>query len=147
MGSCKPLRAVVFSYDCLRLLFLAVFCAFFSASESFAGAQVFPDLVYLSPNALFPLMAFLIFIRPTENKNYLPLYLAGKAVAVVLFYVWAVFSIPFDINFLDMTGYIRGIVFLGGFFIISLGDALSVFGVFYLLKTKSKETEFQETQF
>ena len=132
----KPVRIIIFSYDLIRLLFLAGVFAFSPGVQPSAG--LFPYLVYLSSNALFPLIGFLIFLRPVEHRNYLPLYMAGKTIAVVLFYIWAVFTIPFQTGFMTRETYIEGMVLLGGTFFISLGDALSVFGTWIINKNFSR---------
>ena len=139
MKTYKPLRAVFFGYELFRLLFLAFSFAFFPSLQAVLRGGVFPFLVYMSSNALFPLICFFLVLRPGEYRNYLPLYMAGKTIAVVLFYVWAVFAFSLDTGimeqrFLERDSYIETIVLLGGVFIISLGDALSVFGTWVLNK-------------
>jgi hypothetical protein len=130
----KPLRVVLFSYELFRLLFLAFSLAFFSSLQTVAEGGVFPYLAYLSSNALFPLICFFLCLRPEQYRNYLPLYMAGKSIAVVLFYVWAVFSFPQEMGFIGRENYIERMILLGSAFFFSLGDALSVFGTWVLNK-------------
>ena len=136
----KPFRVIIFSYDLLRLLFLAVSFALFSIVQAAMRGGIFPYLAYLSSNALFPLIGFFLFLEPLENRNYLPLYMAGKTIAVVLFYIWAVFSLPAETGFINSGNYTEGIVLLGGCFFISLGDVLSVFGIYTMNKKLSRIT-------
>jgi hypothetical protein len=66
----KPLRAGFFSYDLLRLLFLAVSLRFLLPLLTDEGA--FPYMVYMSSNALFPMISFFIFLSIAEYRNYIP---------------------------------------------------------------------------
>ena len=138
MDEYKPLRLTVFSFDVLRLLFLAGVLAFSSAIEAIAKGGFFPYAAYLSSNALFPLIGFFLFLNLAGYRNYLPLYMAGKTIAVVLFYIWAVFTLPFETGFMTRESYIEGMVLLGGSFFISLGDMLSVFGIWVINKKFSR---------
>ena len=134
------LRAVLFGYELLRLLVLAFSFAFFSSLQAALGEGFFPYLVYLSSNALFPLICFFLLLRPREYRNYLPLYMAGKTIAVVLFYTWIVFNLSPGMGFFEPSrvlggeNYTEGMMLLRGAFFISLGDALSVFGTWVLNK-------------
>ena len=150
----KPLRSVLLSYELLRLLFLAFSFAFFSSLQMAVKGEVFPYLVFLSSNAMFLLICFFLFLKPWEYRNYLPLYMAGKAIAVVSFFTWVVFSlfpgtifagpgfsdpgIP-ESNFFGMNSFMERMILLGCVFIISIGDTLSVFGT-WILNRKLPET-------
>jgi hypothetical protein len=129
----KPLRAIIFSYDLLRLLFLAVAFGFLLPLQTDED-RAFPYLVYMSSNALFPMISFFIFLSIAEYRNYLPLYAAGKIIAVVLFYIWAFFSLPLAQGFIGRENYVEWMILLGGVFFISLLDGLSIFGVWVLNK-------------
>ena len=128
----KPLRGVMFSYDLLRLLFLAITFSLFSVVRAGSDGGIFPFFAYLGSNALFPLMCFFVLLKPYENRNFIPLYMAGKAIAVVLFYMWAFFSLPHETGSINRDNYFEAVFFLGGVFIISLGDILSIFGIWIL---------------
>ncbi|AEF80374.1 sensory box histidine kinase [Leadbettera azotonutricia ZAS-9] len=117
--------------------------AFFSPMEGAERGGVFPYLVYVTPNALFPLIALFLWLRLGEFKAYLPLYLAGKVIALIAFYAWAVFSFRPALReaFLGMDAgsIVHGMVLLSGSFILSLGDLLSIFGSWLLFnKVKSE---------
>jgi hypothetical protein len=60
--------------------------------------------------------------------------MAGKSIAVVLFYIWVVFSFPQEAGFIGRDSYIERIILLGSAFFFSLGDALSIFGSWTLNK-------------
>jgi len=140
MNVWKPLRAAIFIYECLRILLLVVLL-FIAPLEngmpagSFGSEAFFPYIVYLSANALFPLMALFVWLRPEEYRNYLTLYMAGKIIAVVSFYVWGFFSsreIP------GMENFARSITLLGGSILICLADILSIGGA-WALKRKYRQ--------
>ena len=141
----KPLRTVLFGYELILFLFLAFSFVFFSSLQAVVGEGVFPYLVYMSSNALFPLICFFLLLRPGEYRNYLPLYMAGKTIAVVLFYAWAVFSLSPDMEIIGREYYIEMVILLGGVFFISMGDGLSVFGT-WLLNRKLDQAGNPETR-
>ena len=126
----RPLRAALFFYEIFRLLLLLVFL-FIISLESFASADFFPYLAYLSANALFPLMALFVWLRPQEYRNYLTLYMAGKIIGAVSFYAWGFFS---SREFPGMDNIVKSMTLLGGSVIINMADILSVGGVWVLNK-------------
>ena len=144
MGVCGPLRAGLFYYECLRLLALVVFL-FVTLSGSAAFS---PYLVYLSANALFPLMALFIWLRPEEYRNYLTLYMAGKVISSVSFYVWEFFTFRWGgrafgsgggaEEFALMEDAVKSVILLGGSLFVSLADILSVWGA-WTLKNKFRQ--------
>lgn len=131
----KPLRIVLFSYDLLRLLFLAVSFSFFQIVQQGIG-QIFPYLVYLSSNTLFPMITLFVCIRPQQYRNFLPLYITGKIIAVILFTAWAAFSLSqeFESVHINQGNYLEIMILLGGVFFIGLADVLSVFGIWMMNK-------------
>jgi hypothetical protein len=154
----KPLRAVLFFWDCLRFLTLAAIFMFFSPLEGAQMDGVFPYLAYVAPNALYLLMTLFLLVALDEFKKYLPLYIAGKAAALAAFYAWAVFSFsPAQVRAYFALGpdnFARVLALLGGSFVLSLGDVLSIFAGWILLnKIKQPgtrvitETLFAETGF
>jgi len=97
--------------------------------------------VYMSSNALFPLMALFIWLRPGEYRNYITLYIAGKIVSLVSFYSWEIFTLR-DINrFENLTNNI--VLFCGGA-LIGLADMLSVWGAWTIGKKYRPRTEGRE---
>ncbi|MDR2363520.1 MAG: hypothetical protein LBD65_03805 [Spirochaetaceae bacterium] len=87
-----PLRLAFFIYDFFRLLFMLELLIAVLPLGSTSTASWFPYLVYMVPNALFPLMGFFLLIRPREYKAYISLYLAGKTIVIVSIFGWIVFS-------------------------------------------------------
>ena len=128
----KILRVSIFASDLLRLLIIALSLTIFSQMQGGSSDGFFPYLVYISSNALFPLISFFILLKPLENKNYLPLYMAGKTIAVILFYVWVIFSLPFDQVIIGRERIIQAMIIFGGTILISFLDVLSILGAFLL---------------
>ena len=121
----RPLRAGLFVYECLRLLCLVFFLLVASLEASINGTYS----VYISSNALFPLMALFIWLRPEEYENYTTLYIAGKVIALVSFYVWEIFSFR---EFAKAEDLVRNLILLGGGALVSLADMLSVWGAWMI---------------
>ena len=121
MDGYKPLGAGIFVYECLRLLVLVVFLLIASLEASFNGAYS----VYMSSNALFPLMALFIWLKPQEYGNYLSLYVAGKIIALISFYVWEIMSFR---GFVRGEDPVKNIIFLGGGALVSLSDIIAIWG-------------------
>ena len=127
-----PLRAALFFYECFRILFLVVLLFIMPPESGYPEGSFafFPYFVYLSANALFPLMALFVWLRPQEYRNYLSLYMAGKIIASISFYAWGFLS---SREFPGAEYFIRSMVLLGGSVFISLADILSVGGAWFLI--------------
>ncbi|MDR1325194.1 MAG: hypothetical protein LBK00_04070 [Treponema sp.] len=115
MNVYKPLRVALFVYELFRLLILlGVFVVVPILSQPF---ETFPFLLYIVPNALFPLMAFFLLLDFFYYIPYLSLYMAGKTIAVVSIIGWYVTGAPmFDA------------IIIGASLFIALFDALSILG-------------------
>ena len=135
----RPLRAALFIYECLRVLLLVVLLFIAPLESGFSGSYAsgafFPYIVFLSANALFPLMALFVWLRPEEYRNYLTLYMAGKVIGAVSFYAWGFFS---SRDFPGLENIVRSIALLGGSIFICLADILSVGGA-WALKRKYRQ--------
>jgi hypothetical protein len=141
MNVFRPLRAVFFLYEVLRLLALAVFFAAFSPLEGAVKGGVFPFLVYVTPNALFPLMTLFMWLGPKDYRNYLPLYMAGKVIVVAAFYGWGIFALRSPaLEYLRMENLAEVFVLFGGSFVLNLFDVFSVLGS-WILARKIKRME------
>jgi hypothetical protein len=143
MDASKPLSTALFVYECFRLLLLIAFLFIVqfmgggAPSGSFTSGAFFPYIVYTSSNALFLLMALFMWLRPEEHRNYVTLYMAGKIIAVVSFYVWAVSSPRGSAGAENM---IKSIILLGGSILVNMADILSVWGA-WTLKRKYRKAE------
>lgn len=111
----KPLRVALFVYELFRLLILlGVLVVVPRLSQPF---ETFPFLLYMVPNALFPLMAFFLLLDFFYYIPYLSLYMAGKTIAVASMIGWYVTGAPmFDA------------IITGASLFIALFDALSILG-------------------
>jgi hypothetical protein len=84
----RPLRAVLFGYELIRLVILIGVVVFFISP----GGMIFPYLPFAAANALFPLITLFVCIQPKLYRQYLFLYTAGKAVLIAAAGGWAGFS-------------------------------------------------------
>ena len=144
MDVLRPLRAGLFFYEIFRLLVLVIFL-FISPMEGGLSARIMegssvnaafpPYVVYLSANALFPLLALFVWLKPEEYRNYLPLYLAGKVIGIVSFYAWEIFS---SRQFFGSENVIKSLILVGGAALLGLLDMLSVLGA-WTLKNKFRK--------
>ncbi|MDR2068389.1 MAG: hypothetical protein LBP71_00795 [Spirochaetaceae bacterium] len=89
----RPLRLGLLLYDFLRLLFMLELLITVIPLGKTPEASWFPYLAYAVPNALFPLMAFFLLIRPGEYRGYVSLYLAGKIIVIVTVIGWILLSL------------------------------------------------------
>jgi hypothetical protein len=119
MGVNRPLVGVLFFYEVFRLLFLVVFLLA-ARQESFAGGAL---SVYLSSNALFPLMALFVWLKPDEYESFLILYISGKVITFVSFFVWLFFSFR---DFLALERTQENITILGSCFLFGMADIVSM---------------------
>lgn len=140
MNISKPLPVALFVYEVLRLLALAAFMFMVSAvdgGDTALGGVFFPHIVYISSSALFPLMTLFIWLKPDEYRSYLTLYVAGKTIAVVSFFVWMIF---FPRGDLAIVAVMSNMAILGASILINMADALSVWGA-WTLKNKYRRAE------
>ena len=131
MGVYRPLEAVLFFYEAFRLLLLVIFLLIAPQGGPVHGVLS----AFLSSNALFPLMALFVWLRPEEYSNYLSLYIAGKIVVLVSFYVWVIFS---SREFMGVEDVVRGLLLFVGCVFICLADNLSVWGA-WTIKNKYRQ--------
>ncbi|GHT55303.1 hypothetical protein FACS1894109_01580 [Spirochaetia bacterium] len=122
MGMYRPLRGILFLYECVRFSAL-VWAVGLTTGEGAA----FPVLVYGVANALFLLMALFVRLDPIRYGVYVPLYTAGKVIAAVAVLGWCVFSREQIVNAVFMSDDSM-LTALGLLICIGLGDILSVCG-------------------
>ena len=140
----RLLAAVLFIYECLRLLVLVVFLFIVPPLEGSTIGAFFPYIAYISANALFPLMALFVWLRPQEYRNYITLYMAGKIIGVVSFFAWVIFG---SREFPGAENVARSITLLSGSFTLSLTDAFSVWGARMLKNKKNRKTEVYDANY
>ena len=133
MDTNRPFRTGLFIFECLRFLLLVVLIIFFSRNSTFSGESglggligaFFPFLVYMSCNALFPLMALFVWLNLDEYKNYLNLFIAGKIIIVVTFYAWELISTR---QFPGEENIAKSMILWWGSAILSFADILTIWG-------------------
>jgi hypothetical protein len=128
MNVYRPLSAVLFFYEVFRVLFLVILLLIPHQEGSING--ILP--VYISSNALFPLMALFVWLKPEEHRSYLTLYIAGKLIVLFSFFAWHFFT---TWDFIWAGNAARNILILGAYILINLADILSVWGAW---KIKNK---------
>jgi hypothetical protein len=144
-ASSLTLRLGIFFYDILRVFFLLTLLAGVTGDPSGPGGMFqgapggirFPYMVYASPNALFPLMAFFLLIRPGESAAFVPLYMTGKAVSAAALAGWALFA------FVKLRGFPP---FMLLFFFLGAADLTTIAGTALLnLRGSAPKAGFCQT--
>jgi hypothetical protein len=143
MGEYRPLRGGIFVYDVLRLIVMLETAVLFALPAGGLEEAAFPLLAYMAPNALFPMMALLFWLRPDEYRPYVFLYIAGKIVGIMANLGWLAFSIKNTGLDMIIGGDFRSRVFLGSAFITIFLDGLSVLGGFLLNRGRTKATRIE----
>ena len=54
--------------------------------------SIFLLVFFASQGAIFPIMALFLWLNTIRYKEYLPLYIAGKIITIVIITGWSVFS-------------------------------------------------------
>jgi hypothetical protein len=132
MGVHRPLAATLaaalFFYEAFRLLSLVI--SFQTAPPEGPVNGIMP--AYISSYALFPLMSMFVWLKPWEYRNYLNLYMAGKIITLVSFYVWGFFYFR---DFFGIEYTANSVFLLGSSIFLNLTDILSVLGA-WMVKNK-----------
>ena len=115
----RLVSAAIFVYDCSRFLFLLAALEIFLKPGPDFRAVTFPLLMYVSPNALFPIMAFFLFIRFDSFRAYIPLYVTGKVFSLLCVSMWLLFPLRSIFN----VTYIFNVTAPGIVWVVSLGAA------------------------
>jgi hypothetical protein len=139
----------MFVYEFFRFMIMIGIFAVFRPWQGIAGSgafveSLFPYVIYVVPNALFPLMTYFLWIRFSLYKAYLALYIAGKTIVVVSIIGWSVFSFQSIItsNSMEWTSVL---IVAGVTLLLAVTDAFSIFGGLALqtklnrLKTQAPE--------
>ena len=112
------LKPALFVYECVRLI-LFLFLLFI---YKISGSITIPWLAFSANGALFPLMALFIWIDISRYRQYVPLFIAGKCIGVLLLILWLLLFIQ------------SNIIETGVFFLC--GDLLALASVVFILKEK-----------
>ena len=140
MNVCRPLRLVLFFYECIRLFAVLGLLSFFFPLED--GAKSFPCLMYAAPNALFLLIALFMWRDLPVYRVYLGLYTAGKIIILAAFYAWGLFAIQGLVRGDGFGIMAAGRVFIRGTIVFAVGDILSILGG-WILNYKIKRAELE----
>jgi hypothetical protein len=127
MGMIRLLKPVLFFYECVRVLIMAVYMVFQSFEANI------PIIAYTVPVVLFPLMALFIWLDVSRYKAYLPLFAAGKCIGILSLLIWSIY-------FMDITipgKYGIGII---NTFLLS-GDFFAMAAILLIIKSEKKLTE------
>ena len=84
MSVARLARPMLFIYELIRLFFIAH--KFSAIQPTHPGA--FPWAIYMAANAFFSIMAFFIWINPSQYKAYMPLFISGKTIIIFMIVVW-----------------------------------------------------------
>jgi len=78
----------LFIYECFRL-FILVLILVFQSNE----AGLLSRLIFAASSVFFPFMALFILIDINRYRAYLPLYIAGKSIVVILGTIWLILNL------------------------------------------------------
>jgi hypothetical protein len=117
MGIVRILKPGLLVYECVR-----IFLTVYMLAVLLPGLSSVPFLILTTPFVLFPLMALFIWLDVEKYKAYLPLYLAGKCVGIVILAVWII------------TGN-SSVVFLQGWSIFLSGDFFTIAAVILIMRS------------
>ncbi|MDR1216930.1 MAG: hypothetical protein LBK25_09630 [Treponema sp.] len=123
MNIYKPLRIALFFYEILRFTMFVM-----EGNAVFTTIQVWQ---WMTPNALFLLMALFLLIDLDRYAAFLPLSVAGKSIAVVLA-IWSVFS---SLTQADTE------TFFPLDAVIAIGDIFSIFVYVHIMRGVNKQGE------
>ena len=127
--------AVVFVYDCTRLFFLiAVLAIFLNPDLEFKIINL-PMMMFIAPNALFPLMSFFLLIFFRQSRAFIPLYIIGKALCLLCLIVWMFYM-------LDKISGIREILWA---VLLCVADFATIMGAVLQSGERTGETVIPET--
>ena len=111
----------------------------FSLAWAPPGTNVFPGLIFSASSTLFPLMALFVLIDVSRYKVYLPLFAAGKCIAIFSQLGWSIIS-----RQVTIIGDYSGIAVIE--YLVLSGDLLAIAAVLIIIKDTKKTTEIQATE-
>jgi hypothetical protein len=146
MGMYRPLCGGIFVYEVIRLIVMLETAVLFALPANSPEGAVFPLLAYMAPNALFPMMGLLFWLRPDEYRPYVFLYTAGKIIGITANLGWLLFFAKNIVLDVIIRGDFIPRLFLGSSFIMIFLDGLCVLGGFLLSRGRSAERVDGELQ-
>jgi len=118
----RIIKPALFIYEFIRILILAAALVINSDRS-----DIFGQIVYTAPNALFPLMALFIWLNQERYGAYLPLFLAGKCIVISTSLIFSIIS--------GQTILIGSFIDFG--FLLSF-DFLSIAAIFWINKDNTE---------
>jgi len=109
-------------YECIRVVILAFLLLFFGNNP---GISII--IITIASGALFPLMAFFIWMDINRYRAYLPLLIAGKVIGIVILMLWSITTK--QVTIIET--------------IILSGDLFSVAAVLLIIRDLEKPEEIQ----
>jgi hypothetical protein len=132
--SSRLVSAAILFFDCSRLLFMLTLLAAYAKPAELLKGGTFPFLLFVAPNALFPLISLFVFTHPQASGTYKPLYITGKSLSVLCMALWFLEQTAFPmVNFLIWTAFI-------GIADISTIVGMAVLGIGAIKDTSAAQT-------
>ncbi|MDR0707077.1 MAG: hypothetical protein LBF60_04265 [Treponema sp.] len=132
MNAYKPLRLALFFYELFRFLDTLKDMRIFSFINDLGQSDNLQMLVWIAPNALFPLMTLFLFLDLAAYKPYIPLYIAGKCATLAL-----TLRLIAGAAFYPQESGVRSLFFI---FFLTLGDFICIIS-FVLIRSAVKKRE------
>jgi hypothetical protein len=128
----RLIRPGLFIYECIRIAVLVVFLVHLGRS----GLLPFNVLIFATPCALFPLMALFLWLDFSRYSAYLPLYLSGKCICVLLLSGWSIitgrYTMVYNYRYFTSDNITECMV---------LGDYAVIIGILLIYRSLQKLTE------
>ncbi len=124
-------------YDVVRLI--VIIGVITRLGRQSVSQDSYPYLVYASAQALFPIMAWFVYLNAEKYFAYLPLNIAGKCINIVLSGIW---------GFRVVSGFSETMSFeffmcLGLTLIVMFTDIISIVGMAFIKKGLEKSVQDQ----
>jgi len=132
MRTIQLIKYGLFLYECLRILILGAVLILGSN-----GTDVFGQLVYTAPCALFPLIALFLLLNSDRYRAYLPLFAAGKCIGISTLLGWSIVS-----GQVTIIGKVFGTEVFAEIVLVC-GDLLTLAAVLLIYKDNRKNTEIK----
>ncbi len=126
MNNYRFSRLFLFLYDVVRLVLIV--STMTQLGKLSLGKGSYPYLVYTSPQALFPIMAWFVYFDAEKYAGYFPLNIAGKCVSILLTGIWVFNALP--VNRAAMS--VDFLICLGLTVIIMFADIISILGIVFV---------------
>jgi len=116
----------LFVYECVRFIII-LFLFLMVIRETLDRSLLSMMLIFAGPTAFFSLMALFIWLDTDRYKAYLPLFIAGKCIGIVILLLWSIIT--------------KQVIIIQSY-IIS-GDLFSLAAILLIIRDFRKSTEPQ----